>query len=237
MDEIELLFFESKPASTPSKNDIQLLDNLSKKYNLSYNIHLPTDIFLGDSNPNTRQHAVNTLIHFINLVSPLSYSTCTLHLEYNNGSFNKTDVKKWQKLTRKSMEELIASGIKSESISIETLMYPFEWVEKIITDFNFSVCIDIGHLILLKKNVEDVFNKFRGRTSIIHLHGVDGDRDHMPLDTLSNKHMASVMNILRHFTQTVSLEIFSRSHLIRSLNCLDKFWQKDEKGRLDLLTY
>jgi len=234
VDEIELLLLESKPGSLPSRKNIFTLDKLSRQHDITYNIHLPTDIFLGDPDPNIRQHAVNTVLQVMDLVSPLSYSTCTLHLEYNNKTVNKTGIKKWQQRTWQSMEQLTASGIKSESISIETLMYPFEWAEKIIKDFNLSVCIDIGHLILLKNDPEDIFNKFKNITSIIHLHGVQQDRDHLALDTISKKHMASVMKILTRFTQTVSLEVFSYGNLVRSLNFLESCWQTDGKDLLNL---
>jgi endonuclease IV len=234
VDEIELLLFESKPGSLPSRKNIDTLNSLSEKYDITYNIHLPTDIFLGDPDPNIRQHAVNTVIKVMDLVSSLSCSTCTLHLEYNNKTINQDEMKKWQQRTWQSMQQLIASGIKGESISIETLMYPFAWVEKIIKDFNFSVCIDIGHLILLKTDLECIFNRFKNITSIIHLHGVQHDRDHMPLDTIPKEHMASVMKILTHFTRSVSLEVFSFSHLVRSLNFLDVCWQAYDKRQLNL---
>ena len=234
VDEIELLLFESKPGSLPSRKDICTLNNLSETYDITYNIHLPTDIFLGDPYPNIRQHAVNTVVKVMDLVSSLSYSTCTVHLEYNNKTVNKTEIKKWQQRIWQSMAQLIASGIKSESISIETLMYPFEWIEKIIREFNFSVCIDIGHLILLKTDFKDIFNQYQNITSIIHLHGVQRDRDHMPLDTISKEHMTSVMKILTHFTRSVSLEVFSYSHLVHSLNFLEAYWQTYCKERLSL---
>jgi len=76
---------------------------------------------------------------------------------------------------------LIVAGIKGESISIETLTCPFEWVEKIITALNLSVCIDIGHLIVHGFELEAVFNKYSGIISIIHLHGVENSLDHVSL--------------------------------------------------------
>jgi len=46
-DEIELLIFESQPASVlPSKADVKELLYLSQKHDLNYNIHLPTDVSL-----------------------------------------------------------------------------------------------------------------------------------------------------------------------------------------------
>jgi len=91
-------------------------------------------------------------------------------------------VKMWQGLVYGSMAQLTAEGIKGESISIETLTYPLEWVEEIITALNLSVCIDIGHLILQNEvGLETVFNKYSGIISIIHLHGVENSLDHVSL--------------------------------------------------------
>ena len=83
IDEIELLLFESKPGSLIKKTEIDELSLLSKEFDLTYNIHLPTDIFFGNSNPSVRQLAVETTLGVLDLISPLFPLTCTLHLSYN----------------------------------------------------------------------------------------------------------------------------------------------------------
>lgn len=229
LDEIELLLFESSKDSRPSKHEINKLSFLAKEFDLTYNIHLPIDISLGDHDPSTRRHAMETIKRLIALTSPLSPSTYTLHLSYDEDSGEKKCVKRWQELVYKSMEQLIATGIKGESISIETLTYPLEWVEEIITDLNLSVCIDIGHLILQNGvELETVFNKYSGITSIIHLHGVEKSRDHVSLGSLSKTRIDAVMGILKRFTGVVSLEVFSFNRLNTSLKFLEKYWQRYE---------
>ena len=59
LDEIELLFMESN--SLPSKDQINELALLAKEYELTYNIHLPTDISIGASDSSIRLHAVETV--------------------------------------------------------------------------------------------------------------------------------------------------------------------------------
>ena len=51
-DEIELLLFESlQPDSLPDPTVIAQLSHLAEKYDLTYNVHLPTDISITDPRP------------------------------------------------------------------------------------------------------------------------------------------------------------------------------------------
>ncbi|MBW2248941.1 MAG: sugar phosphate isomerase/epimerase, partial [Deltaproteobacteria bacterium] len=83
VDEIELLLFESNPDSLPSTHEIKKLLSLSKEFDLTYNVHLPTDVSLSDPEPSIRHAAVETLKKVMDLTAPLSPSTCTLHLSYD----------------------------------------------------------------------------------------------------------------------------------------------------------
>ncbi|MBW2099914.1 MAG: sugar phosphate isomerase/epimerase [Deltaproteobacteria bacterium] len=226
LDEIELLIFESAKESLPSEDEIRHFALLAKEFDLTYNVHLPLDIFLGDQYPSIRHQAVESIKHVFDLTAPLSPSTLTLHLSYDEASNDQQSVAKWQERVHQSMQKLLATGINSRSISIETLMYPFEWADPIINDLDLSVCIDIGHLILQKADVEKTFNAYLEKTSILHLHGADEGRDHMALDKLPTQHLAFVMEILQKFTGVVSLEVFSYRDLIPSLKFFEKCWQR-----------
>ncbi|MFO7972712.1 MAG: cobamide remodeling phosphodiesterase CbiR, partial [Desulfobacterales bacterium] len=146
VDEIELLLFESAPDSLPSPQEIKKLLSLSKEFDLTYNVHLPTDISLGDPEPSIRRTAVETLKKVTHLTASLSPSTHTLHLSYDEKGQETDRIKKWQDRLYQSVGQFIATGVPPEMISIETLTYPMEWVEHILNHFNLSVCIDLGHL-------------------------------------------------------------------------------------------
>ena len=234
LDEIELLLFESASESLPTKHEIETLALLSEESDVTYNIHLPTDISLTDPDSSARCHTVETIHNIMNLTSPLSPSTYTLHLPYNQESRKKEDVKKWQERTNGSMIQLTeALSTFHFPLSIETLDYPFEWAEKIVTDHNLSLCMDIGHLMVHGFDAQAFFQKYADIISIIHLHGVENGQDHIALNRLSEKNIHLVMKILKQFRGVVSLEVFSYHHLNASLNFLEEHWQiyqKDSKN-------
>jgi sugar phosphate isomerase/epimerase len=225
LDEIELLFFESQPKDRlPSEGKIKKLSMLAEELQITYNVHLPTDISLGDQSSTVRQQAVETLKHVLDLVSPLSPSNCTLHLSCDENFQDLKKVKQWQKRTYQSILDLVNKGAETEAIAIETLNYPMKWVEEIITKFDLMICIDLGHIMLHGFELDDTFRSYFDKTNIIHLHGVQNGRDHYALDRLSKKTMHKIIEFLKHFYGIVSLEVFSYQDLATSLTYLEKCW-------------
>ncbi len=221
LDEIEILLFESSREGLPDKQEIEQLAAIADNFSISYNIHLPMDIYLGSEDLSARNYAMDTIKEIVNLTSPLPCSTYTLHIESSS-----TNMEKWKYHSFKSMEKLAASGIKPEKISVETLLYPFEWIEKIITDFPFSICMDTGHLMLQEIDPLAFFNKYSDRISIIHLHGVEKKKDHISLARLAREKIETILNILKKFTGIVSIEVFSFDDLDSSLKFLYNFREK-----------
>jgi hypothetical protein len=68
-------------------------------------------------------------------------------------------------------------------------------------------------------------DNYRERITLIHLNGFEGDRDHISLDRLSQEQLRQIMNTLRAFQGTVSLEVFSFSDLTTSLDLLENSWR------------
>ena len=67
-----------------------------------------------------------------------------------------------------------------------------------------------------------MYEKYRDRIKIIHLHGSDGIVDHTSLKKLSGKNSGKIVEILKDFTKPVSVEVFSRNDLQDSLEFLEK---------------
>ncbi|MBC2694146.1 MAG: TIM barrel protein [Desulfobacteraceae bacterium] len=223
-DEIELLLFESRFDSLPTMQQIKKLALLAEQYDLSYNVHLPIDISLTDSDPIARSKSVNVIKRICDMTYILAPSTYTLHLPYETSCYGES-LKIWQDFAVDGIEKLIATGIQSRAISIETLAYPFEWLEEIIKAFKLSVCIDIGHLLVNGFDVKKVFDKHSSNISIIHLHGVKNKKDHISLSNLPLEQMYQIVGILKRYYGVVSLEVFSFDNLNTSLTFLEKYWQ------------
>ena len=225
LDEIELILFESTPNSLPSNHEIKELVYLSNECDLSYNIHLPLDISLGAQDSSIRHFAIETIKLVMDLTASLSPTSYTLHLPYGEIDFENERIKRWKERTYHSMDTLYHFGFNSRIISIETLNYPIEWVEEILIDFNLSVCMDLGHLILYGLDMKNVFDRFKNRTSIIHLHGANESQDHQPLNLLSKSNLKTILEMLKQFRGIVSIEVFSYDHLNASLKYLESVWK------------
>ena len=234
LNEIELLLFESAYDSLPSKHEINELSMLAKEFDITYDIHLPLDIYLGDKNPIIRRRAFESVQHVIDLTLPLMPSVYILHLSFNEDLSKTDNINKWQEHIYESMDKLLSTGIKSRSIAIENLMYPFEWVEEVISSLNLSVCIDIGHLILMNAEIKETFDKYCNRTPIIHLHGVKNNLDHLSLDKLTDNEASDIMEILKGYAGVVIIEVFSYDNLQASLKYLEKYWNQRRLRRHSL---
>ncbi|RPJ79878.1 MAG: sugar phosphate isomerase/epimerase [Deltaproteobacteria bacterium] len=121
------------------------------------------------------------------------------------------------------MERVVGKEIKGEDLSIENLFYPLALIQSLIDDFQLSVCLDIGHLVLSKQDIEKNVDEWRKKITIIHLHGADGEKDHLGLDQMPLAQMEKIMAKLRGYTGIVSLEVFSFSKLYNSMEILKNF--------------
>lgn len=225
LDEIELLFFDSTyEGSLLSADQIDELSKLVRQFDLACNIHLPLDISLGDSDTKKRLRGVETVRHILRLTNSLNPSTYTVHLTYEEKSFFQGDVKLWLGRIIKSFDEILKEKITLQKFSVENLLeYPFEWLDPIIADTGLHTCIDMGHFLQRGEDFETAFFKYASITDILHIYGVKDSMDHLSLDCLSAKCLKSMINILKDFTGTVSVEVFSFDNLNSSLMLMDQW--------------
>lgn len=233
-DEIELLIFESDPLDVlPSKDDIKTLFSLSRDLDLTYNVHLPTDVSLSGESSRKRQVAADTLLRVVDRFAVLNPSTHTLHLEMPEGLRrdigDQKKIDEWINAIREGLKTFLYGVSDPGIISIETLDYPFLFMEPLIKEFHLSVCLDAGHQIRYGHDLMKTFDIHKSRIPIIHLHGVDGSggikKDHKALDVLPDDEIGKIQNLLKTFTGVVSLEIFNLENLNRSLQVLSRYFR------------
>jgi sugar phosphate isomerase/epimerase len=221
LDEIELVLYESRGEDNlPSQAELQALIKLSYENHITYNVHLPIDVFLGDKDPGIRSSGVSVIRRVIELTSCLVPSGYTLHFELGR----ETDLKRWQKCVMMSAEEILKCGLSPERISIETLGYPFEFVEDIVRKYHFSICLDIGHILISDRDLEAHFDRYLPGTSVIHLHGFQDGVDHLGIDRLPGSTLTEIVSRLAGYHGLLSLEIFSIGDLRSSLALLEETW-------------
>jgi sugar phosphate isomerase/epimerase len=227
-DEIELVLFESTGLDNdPDQAEMKGLMDLSLSRGVRYHVHLPIDVYLGDRDEEVRRQGVSTVRNVMERTLCLNPSLYTLHFEIRNSHGRKeTDIDAWRKRLTRSVQEIVKWEIEPNHVAIETLEYPFEWIEDIINEFGFSICFDIGHLLIREQNLQAYFKRYGDNISIIHLHGFEGGNDHLGIDRLNREILGFVISWLRGFTGILSIEVFSYDHLTRSLEILEKEWNQ-----------
>jgi sugar phosphate isomerase/epimerase len=220
VDEIELLLFES--AGIPSKANIRELSELGAEYDLSFNIHLPLDVYLTVESALLRAQAADTLLRVFELTAPLKPSTHTLHLPYFSRTSDADEIQQWQATALDGLNQLLARGIKREGISLETLDYPFNWLYPIVAETDIPICLDVGHVLCHGYALKEALQLFDNKIMIMHLHGVQKKVDHLSLDKLDAQYVDPVLEMLNRFTGIVSLEVFSHDDLMGSLSFIQK---------------
>ena len=226
LDEIELLFFESRPDSWPSPAELSQMADLAERLDVGYQVHLPLDLALGHAEAHVRSAAVETVLRLFERAAPLSPSTWTLHLNLAADPSDGKAAADWRQRIRESLDQLRAAGIPPRSVSLENLDYPIEWVYEISRQTGCRMCLDAGPLLLQRGDVPAAYARFRDRIDVIHLHGVRNGKDHLPLTALDEMDRKWIPGLLETFTGSVSLEVFSLDALLTSLDFFEVLWEK-----------
>jgi sugar phosphate isomerase/epimerase len=229
LDEVELVLFESAGQDNyPDEVELRDLMNLRFNGKVGFNVHLPVDIFLGDKSEDVRAKGISIIRRVTERTRCLNPSVYTLHFDLRNSDGKEeTDIEAWRGQILRSAKEMTGYGIEPRRISIETLSYPFEWIEDIVKEFGFSICLDIGHMLIYRQDIPRYLEKYLPQTSIIHLHGVENGVDHLGIDRLNGKIVDLIFSKLQSFTGILSIEVFSFRDLKNSLEVLQKRWKKD----------
>ena len=229
LDEIELVLFESEGQDNyPDEVELKELMNFSVKGEVGFNIHLPVDIFLGDKDEEVRLRGISVVKKVIERTLCLEPSVYTLHFDIRNkNGGEETDIEAWRRRIIRSAKEMMEKGIETKRIAIETLSYPFEWIEDIVKEFGFSICLDIGHMLIYRQDIPRYLKKYLSETSIIHFHGVENGVDHLGIDKLHGKIIDLILSRLHRYTGILSIEVFSFGDLKNSLEVLEQRWKKE----------
>jgi sugar phosphate isomerase/epimerase len=215
VDEVELVLFESKMQDNlPAVDEMREMNRLAAEYDLSFNVHLPGDVFLGDPDPALRAEFRDTILRFYERTLALDPSLYTLHLDSRNADGTRdSDRQAWTQRVWESVESLVRKGIDPHRVTIENLEYPLEWVWPLVDAMGMTFCLDIGHLLRYGYDVATHIDTFLARSSIVHLHGVHNGVDHLQVEWIPHEDWHLICRALANYVGIVSLEVFSLDDL------------------------
>jgi sugar phosphate isomerase/epimerase len=223
LDEVELVLFESRLAENlPSRADVREMRRLADRWELTYNVHLPTDVYLGDANRMVQKRAHATILKFYERVLPLEPVGFVLHLDRRpSGDSVLQDRRAWLDRMEDSLSSLLREGLDRSLVSVENLDYPLEWIQPLIRRLGMRLCLDIGHLLVHGRDLHRHFCSFMTETTMIHLHGVQEGNDHRSVAAIDSAAWDIIRPAISAFNGSLSVEVFSLSDLQTSLERLE----------------
>ena len=216
VDEMELILFESAaPPTYRRRPRWRAFATWPSRSGLRFNVHLPLDIDIVSRDPVTRSSSRDMVARLVERTAPLRPTSYTLHVLRDEAEPRE----RWKDRVHESLRSIEAPH---DRFCVETLGWDLREIDGILAELGFSVCIDAGHLLLYGYPLEDFFRIFAGRISMIHLHGVKGKTDHLPLSVLGAKERAMIAAAMRaeRYTASVCLEVFALKDFIDSTPAL-----------------
>jgi sugar phosphate isomerase/epimerase len=222
VDDIELILFEEDSAGNiPTQQDLIELKKISNEWGITYTVHLPLEIDLGCEIEKKRRCSTESVIKLIRRLSVINPYAYILHLNLSEEA--KQNIRLWQNRVNKSLKEIIEGKfIVAKSIAVENLGYPFEHVHDLVIKNNFSVCVDIGHLVVQELDPLKHCEKYFKKTRVIHLHGVNGSKDHVSLKYFDGGLIRRIAQFLKgnKYQGILTLEVFSQTDFEESMGVL-----------------
>ncbi len=224
VDDIELLLFECDEGSNmPSAEEIAELVELADAHGLSYTVHLPMDTWLGDADDAVRTASIERCQRVMTLCEPLAPFAYVVHWHADRGRDRSeapsADMGRWIENHRRSMTALLESGIEPRRLAVETLAYPFAPVAEQVRELGVSVCLDVGHLVVGGYDLEQHIEELMPLTRVVHLHGVEGKRDHRDLSHWERSKLHDLLAAAAG-DRVVTVEVFDERDWVASMAIL-----------------
>ena len=228
VDDIELVLFESDEISNiPDDGVVQTIRNIAEENDHTYTVHLPLDIQLGSSDEAERSKSVDRCLRVIARISPADPFAYVIHFHGDRrGDSPSKDISLWQTNLEKSIEELLESGVAPRDLCVETLDYSYKLIEKLVFDYDLSICLDIGHIFLNAHSLDAYLDRYIEQCRAIHLHGISDGKDHRYISDKESDHLSILFSRIcsnKAEARVVTLEVFNEKDLIRSVAALERF--------------
>lgn len=228
VDDVQLILFESDELSNlPPAHVIAELAAIGRGENLTYTVHFPLDVWLGAADELERVQSVDKCRRIIDLCRRLDVRTYALHLAPadpdDRGELPAANMTGWLKSCGTSLAVLCAELESSRQLCVETLAYRFDVVDELLETHDLGVCLDIGHLLLGKRDVEAHLAKYAGRLHLMHIHGVREDRDHQSLRYLDPDLLAAAVRQMSDTAvrpRVMTVEVFCEADFKESMEVL-----------------
>jgi sugar phosphate isomerase/epimerase len=224
VDDVQLVLFETDEhgSNLPDLALRQRLTSLARTHDLTYTVHLPLDLRLGDGGAASDLSLVKArrVIDATRDLQPYAY---TAHLD---GVLlmqhpSPKELAAWQANALQALEVVLGWLDRPDLLCIENIE---RWdpvaLVPVVEAAPVGLTVDVGHLWLQGADPVAYLRRWGDRVRVVHLHGIAA-RDHASLCHSAPESLDAVVGHLRQrFEGVLTLEVFSREDLESSLAAL-----------------
>jgi len=228
--DIELVLFEVDDGmnNLPSPQVVEELIELARQHDMTYTVHLPLDLKLGDDDAG-RDISLIKAKRVIDCTRELAPWAYVLHLDGRSVKDSKDDniLLKWKDQSVQALKIVADWTGGMEKLAVENLEgYPVDFIDPVLNRVPVSRCVDIGHLWLDDIDPVPYLQAALSRTRVIHIHGI-ADRDHRSLAFMPQEKVQAVLRelIRANYQGVLTLEVFSQDDFLSSLDTIEKVLQ------------
>ena len=228
--DIELVLFEVDDGmnNLPSPQVIKELSELARQHDMTYTVHLPLDLKLGDDGSD-RDISLVKAKRVIDCTKELDPWAYVLHLDGRSVKDLRDDqvLSQWQDQSVQALKIVADWAGGTEKLAVENLEgYPIDLLSPVLERVPVSRCVDIGHLWLDGIDPVPYLQSALPRTRVIHLHGI-AERDHRSLAFMPQEKVQAVLRelIRANYQGVLTLEVFSQDDFLSSLDTIEKVLQ------------
>jgi len=225
--DIELILFEvdDGPNNLPSTEVIEELLLIAQQHDMTYTVHLPLDLKLGENGSEYDQSLVKAK-RVIDCTCGLNPWAYVLHLDGRSvrTSTDEGLIRGWQDQSAHALELVAEWAGNAEKLAVENLeTYPLDFIQPVLDRIPVSRCVDIGHLWLDGHDPIPYLQAALPRTRVIHMHGI-AERDHRSLAFMEPEKVREVWDELvrANYKGVLTLEMFSEEDFVSSLEVIER---------------
>ncbi|MBI5080132.1 MAG: sugar phosphate isomerase/epimerase [Chloroflexi bacterium] len=228
VDDVELVLFEVDDGQNnlPSRETICELNGVAASHGLTFTVHLPLDLRLGDGGDENHASLIKArkVIDCTRDLNPFAY---VMHLdgkEIKSGGTSR-QMQQWRDSSIRALEIVGEYAGGAEKLAVENLeRYPLDFIVPVINRVAVSRCVDVGHLWLDGHDPLPYLQQALPRTKVIHIHGI-AERDHKSLAHVSSEKLYPVLDLLRreNFSGVMTIEVFGEEDFETSMQTLQTY--------------
>jgi len=227
VDDVELVLFESDEygSNLPDEGVIAELSLLARAHDLTYTVHLPLDLRLGDDD-SLRHPSLEKARRVIERTRSLEPFAYVVHLDGKTIESDVSDqtLERWQSQAVKSLAQVTAWAGDASLVCVENLEnYDPAAFAPVLDAVPASRCVDVGHFWRWGLDPLPHLRQWHAerRTRVVHLHGVN-ERDHKSLAEVPPDALDPVVrHLLDNLRGVVTLEVFGVDDFFSSRAALE----------------